>query len=148
MVPGRFKDYISTPKSNNYSSLHTTLIGPFKQRIEIQIRTKKMHDFAERGVASHWSYKSNENQALIHKLTIGCKIWLSCLKAVKTQSIILSIQKCNFSRPGFCFTPKGAVIRLPSNASAIDFAYSVHSDIGDACIGVKINGKIIPYKLN
>lgn len=147
MVPGRFKDYISTPKSNNYSSLHTTLIGPFKQRIEIQIRTGKMHDFAERGVASHWSYKSNEKSSADTQTYNWLQDLVELLESGENPEHYFEYTKMQlFQDQVFCFTPKGAVIRLPSNASAIDFAYSVHSDIGDACIGVKINGKNYPLQ--
>ena len=147
MVPGRFKDYISTPKSNNYSSLHTTLIGPFKQRIEIQIRTKKMHDFAERGIASHWSYKDNEKSSADIQTYNWLQDLVELLESGENPEHYFEYTKMQlFQDQVFCFTPKGAVIRLPSNASAIDFAYSVHSDIGDACIGAKINGKNSPLQ--
>lgn len=147
-IPGRFKDYISTPKSNNYSSLHTAVIGPFNQRIEIQIRTKKMHDFAERGIASHWIYKDNEKTT---SDTVQNFNWLKDLveliESGENPEHYLEYTKLQlYQDQVFCFTPKGAVIRLPSKASAIDFAYAVHSDIGDACIGVKINGKELPLQ--
>ena len=148
MVPGRFKDYISTPKSNHYSSLHTTVIGPFNQRIEIQIRTKQMHDFAERGIASHWSYKDNER---VSENSIHTYTWLQdlveLLESGENPEHYFEYTKLQlFQDQVFCFTPKGAVIRLPLNATAIDFAYSVHSDVGDTCIGVKINGKELPLQ--
>ena len=147
MVPGRFKDYISTPKSNNYASLHTTLIGPFKQRIEVQIRTRKMHDFAERGIASHWSYKDNEKSSADIQTYNWLQDLVELLESGENPEHYFEYTKMQlFQDQVFCFTPKGAVIRLPSNASAIDFAYSVHSDVGDACIGVKINGKNSPLQ--
>ena len=147
-IPGRFKDYISTPKSNNYSSLHTAVIGPFNQRIEIQIRTKKMHDFAERGIASHWIYKDNEKTTsdVVQNFN-WLKDLVELIESGENPEHYLEYTKLQlYQDQVFCFTPKGAVIRLPSKASAIDFAYAVHSDIGDACIGVKINGKELPLQ--
>jgi RelA/SpoT family (p)ppGpp synthetase len=148
MVPGRFKDYISTPKSNNYASLHTTVIGPSSQRIEIQIRTSEMHDFAERGIASHWIYKVNEK---VSTDSLKSYNWLKdlvdLLESGENPEHYLEYTKLQlFQDQVFCFTPKGAVIRLPSKATVIDFAYAVHSDIGDSCIGVKINGKESPLQ--
>ena len=147
-IPGRFKDYISTPKSNNYSSLHTAVIGPFKQRIEIQIRTKKMHDFAERGIASHWVYKDNEKTTSDSVQNFNwLKDLVELIESGENPEHYLEYTKLQlYQDQVFCFTPKGAVIRLPSKATAIDFAYAVHSDIGDACIGVKINGKEFPLQ--
>ncbi len=147
-VPGRFKDYISTPKSNNYSSIHTAVIGPFNQRIEIQIRTKEMHDFAERGVASHWIYKDNEKAThdLLHNFN-WLKDLVELIESGENPEHYLEYTKLQlYQDQVFCFTPKGAVIRLPSKATAIDFAYAVHSDIGDTCIAVKINGKELPLQ--
>ena len=148
MVPGRFKDYISTPKSNNYASLHTTVIGQSSQRIEIQIRTSEMHDFAERGIASHWIYKVNEKvSADSLKSYNWLKDLVDLLESGENPEHYLEYTKLQlFQDQVFCFTPKGAVIRLPSNATVIDFAYAVHSDIGDSCIGVKINGKESPLQ--
>ena len=148
MVPGRFKDYISTPKSNNYASLHTTVIGPSSQRMEIQIRTSEMHDFAERGIASHWIYKVNEK---VSTDSLKSHNWLKdlvdLLESGENPEHYLEYTKLQlFQDQVFCFTPKGAVIRLPSKATVIDFAYAVHSDIGDSCIGVKINGKESPLQ--
>ena len=148
MVPGRFKDYISTPKSNNYASLHTTVIGPSSQRMEIQIRTSEMHDFAERGIASHWIYKVNEKvSADSLKSYNWLKDLVDLLESGENPEHYLEYTKLQlFQDQVFCFTPKGAVIRLPSKATVIDFAYAVHSDIGDSCIGVKINGKESPLQ--
>ena len=148
MVPGRFKDYISTPKSNNYASLHTTVIGPSSQRMEIQIRTSEMHDFAERGIASQWIYKVNEK---VSTDSLKSYNWLKdlvdLLESGENPEHYLEYTKLQlFQDQVFCFTPKGAVIRLPSKATVIDFAYAVHSDIGDSCISVKINGKESPLQ--
>ena len=148
MVPGRFKDYISTPKSNNYKSLHTTLIGPKNQRMEIQIRTLEMQDFAERGIASHWIYKDNEkfDQSSLQSYN-GLQDLVELLESGENPEHYLEYTKLQlFQDQVFCFTPKGAVVRLPTNATPIDFAYAVHSDVGDACIGVKINGKDSPLQ--
>ena len=148
MIPGRFKDYISTPKSNNYRSLHTTLIGPKNQRMEIQIRTSKMQDFAERGIASHWIYKDNEkfDQSTLRSYN-GLQGLVELLESGENPEHYLEYTKLQlFQDQVFCFTPKGAVVRLPSNATPIDFAYAVHSDVGDTCIGVKINGKESPLQ--
>ena len=140
-VPGRFKDYISTPKSNGYQSLHTTVIGPKNQKIEIQIRTSLMHDFAERGIAAHWVYKTNEK---VNTKTNFA--WLSdlveLLESGENPEHYYEYTKLQlYDDQVFCFTPKGAIIRLPKQASPIDFAYAVHTEIGDSCIGCRINGK-------
>lgn len=148
MIPGRFKDYISTPKSNNYRSLHTSVIGPKNQRMEIQIRTSKMQDFAERGIASHWIYKDNEkfDQSTLRSYN-GLQDLVELLESGENPEHYLEYTKLQlFQDQVFCFTPKGAVVRLPSNATPIDFAYAVHSDVGDTCIGVKINGKESPLQ--
>lgn len=148
MVPGRFKDYISVPKSNNYKSLHTAVIGPKRQKIEIQIRTSEMHEFAERGVAAHWTYKSNEK---ISQNTIKDYNWLKdlveMLESGENPEHFFEYTRLQlFQDQVFCFTPKGTLIRLPVNATPIDFAYAVHTEIGDKCIGCKINGKESPLQ--
>ena len=148
MVPGRFKDYISVPKSNNYKSLHTAVIGPKRQKIEIQIRTSEMHEFAERGVAAHWTYKSNEK---ISQKTIKDYNWLKdlveMLESGENPEHFFEYTRLQlFQDQVFCFTPKGTLIRLPVNATPIDFAYAVHTEIGDKCIGCKINGKDSPLQ--
>jgi len=145
-VPGRFKDYISTPKSNSYQSLHTTVIGPKNQKIEIQIRTTFMHDFAERGIAAHWVYKTNEKVNTKTNYS-----WLSdlveLLESGENPEHYYEYTKLQlYDDQVFCFTPKGAVIRLPKEASPVDFAYAVHTEIGDSCIGCRINGKESPLE--
>ncbi len=147
-VPGRFKDYISTPKSNKYQSIHTTIIGPKKQRVEIQIRTSEMNDYAERGVAAHWLYKKNEN---IDKKNSYEYSWLSdlveLLESGENPEHYYEYTKLQlYSDQVFCFTPNGAVIRLPKKATPVDFAYAVHTDLGDTCTGCKINGKHSPLQ--
>tara|TARA_Y100000590_G_scaffold421485_1_gene525219 strand:- start:258 stop:2000 length:1743 start_codon:yes stop_codon:yes gene_type:complete len=148
MIPGRFKDYISTPKLNNYKSLHTALIGPKKERVEIQIRTQDMHEFAERGIASHWLYKSSEK---LNQLALKEYDWLRDLVEIiekgATPEDFLEYTKLQmFQDNVFCFTPTGEVIKLPRDATPIDFAYSVHTKIGDSAIGCTINGKEMPLQ--
>jgi len=147
-VPGRFKDYISTPKSNKYQSIHTTINGPKKQRVEIQIRTQEMNEYAERGVAAHWLYKKNEN---VDKKNSYEYSWLSdlveLLESGENPEHYYEYTKLQlYSDQVFCFTPNGAVIRLPKKATPIDFAYAVHTDLGDTCTGCKINGKNSPLQ--
>ena len=147
-VPGRFKDYISTPKQNRYQSIHTTIIGPKKQRVEIQIRTEEMNAYAERGVAAHWLYKKNEK---VNKEKVFEYSWLSdlveLLEAGENPEHYYEYTKLQlYADQVFCFTPNGAVIRLPKKATPIDFAYAVHTDLGDACTGCKINGKPSPLQ--
>ena len=141
-IPGKFKDYISSPKINSYKSLHTSIIGPFKKPVEIQIRTSKMHDFAERGIASHWQYKSSEK---FNSLSWKEYDWLKDLVEIieKNENPEHSYEYTKlqmFQENVFCFTPKGSVIKLPKNATPIDFAYAVHTKIGDTAVGCEING--------
>jgi GTP diphosphokinase / guanosine-3',5'-bis(diphosphate) 3'-diphosphatase len=147
-IPGKFKDYISTPKINKYKSLHTSLIGPFKQRIEVQIRTHEMHEFAERGIASHWKYKSSEK---FSDLSWHEYDWLrdlvEIIEAGNSPEHYYEFTKLQmFQDNVFCFTPKGAVIKLPRNATPIDFAYAVHTKIGDKAIACNINGRESPLQ--
>ncbi len=142
-IPGRFKDYISSPKINNYKSLHTAIIGPNKRPIDIQLRTQQMHEFAQRGIASHWKYKSSEK---FNSLTWKEYDWLADLVEImdKNENPEDSFEYTKlqmFQDNVFCFTPKGSVIKLPKNASPIDFAYAVHTKIGDSATGCEINGK-------
>jgi guanosine-3',5'-bis(diphosphate) 3'-pyrophosphohydrolase len=146
VVPGRFKDYISTPKPNNYSSLHTAVIGPERQRIEMQIRTREMHEVAELGVAAHWVYKQGAPR------TEGRQYrWLRELldileHASDPQEFLEHTKLEMFQDQVFCFTPKGDLIALPRGATPVDFAYAVHSVIGDTCVGAKINGRLAPLR--
>ena len=142
-IPGKFKDYISTPKINKYKSIHTSLIGPNKQRIEVQIRTTEMHEFAERGIASHWKYKSSEK---FSDLSWREYDWLRDLVEIietgNNPEHYYEFTKLQmFQDNVFCFTPKGAVIKLPRDATPIDFAYAVHTKIGNTAIGCLINGR-------
>ena len=141
-IPGKFKDYISSPKINGYKSIHTAVIGSYKKPIEIQIRTQKMHDFAERGIASHWQYKSSEK---FNSLTWKEYDWLKDLVEIieKNENPEHSYEYTKlqmFQENVFCFTPKGSVIKLPKDATPIDFAYAVHTKIGDTAVGCEING--------
>jgi GTP diphosphokinase / guanosine-3',5'-bis(diphosphate) 3'-diphosphatase len=146
VVPGRFKDYISTPKPNNYRSLHTGVIGPEQQRIEVQIRTREMHEVAEFGVAAHWSYKQGAGK------TEGPQYrWLRELRdildhASGPEEFLEHTRLAMFQDQVFAFTPKGDLIALPRGATAVDFAYAVHSAIGDTCVGAKINGRLVPLR--
>ncbi len=144
-IPGRFKDYIAIPKINNYQSLHTTVIGPKTERIEIQIRTDEMDQVAERGVAAHWKYKE--------KLKGGkAKLdWVEELleinKSVDSNSEFMNVVKNDLDIGGvFIFTPKGEVVELKHGATPLDFAYSVHTEIGHKCVGAKVNGKMVPLR--
>ena len=141
-IPGKFKDYISSPKINGYKSLHTSVIGSNKKPIEIQIRTHEMHEFAERGVASHWKYKSSEK---FNSLSWKEYDWLKDLVEIieKNENPEHSYEYTKlqmFQENVFCFTPKGSVIKLPKDATSIDFAYAVHTKIGNTAIGCEING--------
>ena len=141
-IPGKFKDYISSPKINKYQSLHTSIIGPNRRPIEIQLRTMQMHEYAERGIASHWKYKSSEK---FNSLTWKEYDWLADLVEIidKNENPEHSYEYTKlqmFQENVFCFTPKGAVIKLPKEATAIDFAYAVHTKIGNSTIACKING--------
>ena len=147
-VPGRFKDYIAMPKGNNYQSLRTTVIGPHGERIEFQIRTREMHDVAERGIAAHWKYK--EGRIFDEKDEMKFK-WIRRLlewqKELSDPAEFLDTVKLDlFSEDVYVFTPKGALMELPRGATPVDFAYSVHSDVGNNCIGAKVSGKIVPLK--
>ncbi len=147
-VPGKFKDYISTPKINKYKSIHTALIGPHKQRIEIQIRTYDMHEFAERGIASHWKYKSSEKfSELSWKEYDWLRDLVEIIETGNSPEHYYEFTKLQmFQDNVFCFTPKGAVIKLPKNGTPIDFAYAVHTKVGDTAIGCEINGKEMPVQ--
>ena len=142
-IPGKFKDYISTPKINKYKSIHTSVIGPKKNRIEIQIRTNEMHEFAERGIASHWKYKSSEKfSELSWKEYDWLRDLVEIIEAGNSPEHNYEFTKLQmFNENVFCFTPKGAVIKLPRYATPIDFAYAVHTKIGDSAIGCNINGR-------
>jgi GTP pyrophosphokinase len=144
-IPGRFKDYIAIPKVNNYQSLHTTVIGPDAQRIEMQVRTYEMHEVAERGVAAHWKYKEG---IIDGKTRLD---WLQELLEVNqgagTGAELLNVVKHELdSGVIYVFTPKGDVIELSYNSTPLDFAYAIHTQVGEKCVGAKVNGKMVPLK--
>ena len=145
-IPGRFKDYISTPKPNMYQSLHTTVIGRDGIPFEVQIRTKEMHHIAEYGIAAHWKYKSGERS----REEIDKKLeWISKLVDTENDTVdhdefMNALKNDIFNDETFVFTPKGDVIALPQGSTIIDFAYAIHSEVGNKMIGAKINGMIVP----
>ena len=146
VIPGRFKDYISTPKPNGYRSLHTGVFGPEQQRIEIQIRTAEMHEIAEYGVAAHWQHKQGVTQTNGRQYR-WLRELLDILEHAGGPEEFLEHTKLEmFQDEVFCFTPKGDLINLPSGATPVDFAYAVHSQIGDRCVGAKINGRLMPLR--
>ena len=147
-VPGRFKDYIAMPKANMYQSLHTTVIGPYGQRIEIQIRTREMHKIAEEGIAAHWIYKEKEQvddmQSEKCNWLRQLLDWQSDMK--DPREFMEGVRVDLFPHEVYVFTPKGDVKNLPKGATPVDFAYSVHTDIGHRCAGAKVNGKMVPLR--
>ncbi len=145
MIPRRFKDYISTPKPNGYKSIHTGVIGPENTRIEIQIRTFEMHEIAEKGVAAHWAYK--QGQKVEGRNFRWMRELLEILEQAQNPEEFLENTKLEmYNDQVFCFTPKGDLIGLPINSTPVDFAYAVHSSVGDTCVGAKINGEIKPLR--
>lgn len=152
-VPGKFKDYIAMPKPNGYRSLHTTLLGPKGERIEVQIRTRDMHEIAESGIAAHWKYKErgSASVASLDMAKEGGFLWLKQLmdwqRTLKDPSEFLDSVKVDlFAEEVYVFTPKGSVIELPRGATPVDFAFAIHSDIGMQCVGAKVNNRMVPLR--
>lgn len=148
-IPGRFKDYIAIPKVNGYQSLHTTLFGPFGTPIEVQIRSEEMHNIADAGVAAHWLYKTTD--AHLTKLQQQTHQWLQRLVEIQTESedsyeFLEHFKVDLFPDEVYVFTPKGKILALPRGSSAVDFAYAVHSDVGNSCVAVKINNELAPLR--
>jgi GTP pyrophosphokinase len=148
-IPGKFKDYIAIPKANGYQSLHTHLFGPFGSPIEMQIRTREMHKIAEAGVASHWLYKSSDQS--ISELQKKTHQWLQGLLEMQSESadsaeFLEHLKVDLFPDEVYVFTPKGKIMALPRAATAVDFAYAVHSDVGNRCVAVKINHELMPLR--
>ena len=148
-IPGKFKDYIAIPKANGYQSLHTHLFGPFGSPIEMQIRTQEMHKIAEAGVASHWLYKSSDQS--ITELQKKTHQWLQSLLEMQSESgdsaeFLEHLKVDLFPDEVYVFTPKGKIMALPRGVTAVDFAYAVHSDIGNRCVAVKINQELMPLR--
>ena len=148
VVPGRFKDYISIPKPNGYRSLHTGVFGPERQRIEVQIRTREMHDIAEFGVAAHWTYKvGGGGQPRDGRQYRWMRELLDILEHASGPEEFLEHTKLEmFQDQVFCFSPKGDLIGLPRGSTPVDFAYAVHSEVGDHCVGAKVNGRMMPLR--
>ncbi len=146
MVPDRFKDFISTPKTNGYRSIHTTVIGPEKQRVEIQLRTQDMHDVAERGIAAHWRYREHVSQE--GETEARAYSWLrdmvDLLERDSPEEFLENSRLAMYQDQVFCFTPLGDLISLPRGATPIDFAYAVHTDLGNSAVGAKVNGAHVP----
>jgi len=148
-IPGTFKDYIAIRKANGYQSLHTTLFGPFGSPIEVQIRTHEMHKIAEAGVASHWLYKSSD--ASLNELQKKTHQWLQSLLEIQSGGgdsieFLEHLKVDLFPDEVYVFTPKGKILSLPRGATAVDFAYAVHTDIGNRCVAVKINDELVPLR--
>lgn len=146
-VPGRFKDYISQPKSNGYRSIHTTVSGRDGKRVEVQIRTREMHEVAETGVAAHWSYRNGER--VENRFAVDPVAWIAGLTERLDDShdhdeFLEAVKLEMYQDQVFCFTPKGDVIKLPRGATPIDFAYAIHTRIGSACVGAKVDGLRVP----
>jgi GTP pyrophosphokinase/guanosine-3',5'-bis(diphosphate) 3'-pyrophosphohydrolase len=146
-VPGRFKDYISQPKSNGYRSIHTTVSGRDGKRVEVQIRTREMHEVAEAGVAAHWSYRDGVRAA--NRFAVDPAKWISSLtERFDTEDdhdeFLEAVKLEMYTDQVFCFTPKGEVVKMPRGATPLDFAYSIHTRIGDSCVGAKIDGIRVP----
>jgi len=147
-MPGRFKDYISIPRVNGYQSLHTTLFGPNGLPLEVQIRTEEMDKVAERGVAAHWQYKAADK--LTYSTEDRAREWLAGLmemeRAANSEEFLETVKADLFPDKVYVFTPKGAIMRLPRGATAVDFAYAVHTDIGNRCVAAKIDRRLVPLK--
>jgi len=146
-VPGRFKDYISQPKSNGYRSIHTTVSGRDGKRVEVQIRTRQMHDVAEAGVAAHWSYRDGVRAQ--NPFAVDPAKWIATLterfeNAEDHDEFLEHVKMEMYSDQVFCFTPKGEVVKLPRGATPLDYAYSIHTRIGDSCVGAKVDGIRVP----
>ncbi|HUW50288.1 MAG TPA: bifunctional (p)ppGpp synthetase/guanosine-3',5'-bis(diphosphate) 3'-pyrophosphohydrolase, partial [Sulfuricella sp.] len=148
-IPGKFKDYIAIPKANGYQSLHTTLFGPFGTPVEVQIRSQDMHKIAEAGVASHWLYKSSDSS--INEMQQKTHQWLQSLLEIQSESgdateFLEHIKVDLFPDEVYVFTPKGKIMAMPRGATAVDFAYAVHTDVGNRCMAVKINHELRPLR--
>jgi GTP diphosphokinase / guanosine-3',5'-bis(diphosphate) 3'-diphosphatase len=148
-IPGKFKDYIAIPKANGYQSIHTDLIGPYGVPVEVQIRTEQMHRLAESGVASHWMYKDDADK--LSELQKQTHRWLQSLLEIQHQSgdpqeFIEHVKVDLFPDEVYVFTPKGKILSLPRGATAVDFAYAVHTDIGNRCVAAKVNGELVPLR--
>lgn len=148
VVPGRFKDYISTPKANSYQSLHTCIIGPFGYNIEVQIRTQQMHEVNEMGVAAHWEYKQGKGEHKEKNIFKWIRELVDILEHSNSPEEFLEHTKMEmYQDKVFCFTPAGDIISLPQGATPVDFAYAIHSAVGNHCVGCKVNGRMMPLRV-
>ena len=148
-MPGRFKDYIAIPRTNGYQSLHTTLFGPNGIPIEVQIRSEAMHRVAESGIAAHWKYKTGET-------TLGgveqdrAREWLAGLVQIQeggsSEEFLESVKVDLFPDKVYLFTPKGNILRLPTGATPVDFAYAIHTDVGNRCVAAKVDRRLVPLR--
>jgi GTP pyrophosphokinase len=147
-IPGRFKDYIAMPKGNNYQSLHTTVIGPFGERVEFQIRTREMHLVAENGIAAHWKYKEKDRiKDADERKFKWIRQLLEWQSELSDPAEFLDTVKLDlFADDVYVFTPRGELRELPRGATPIDFAYDIHTEVGNSCVGAKVNGKIVPLR--
>ncbi|MEO6255480.1 MAG: RelA/SpoT family protein, partial [Sphingomicrobium sp.] len=145
MVPGRFKDFVSTPKRNGYRSVHTSVIHDAKMRIEIQIRARGMHEQAERGLAAHWAYKEGKPAADLHVPWIDDLVEILD-HAESPEELLEHTRMAMYQDRIFAFTPKGELIQLPKGATPVDFAYAVHTALGDKTVGAKVNGRVVPLR--
>jgi GTP diphosphokinase / guanosine-3',5'-bis(diphosphate) 3'-diphosphatase len=148
-IPGKFKDYIAIPKANGYQSIHTDLIGPHGVPVEVQVRTEQMHRLAESGVASHWMYKDDSDR--LSELQKQTHRWMQSLLEIQHQSgdpqeFLEHVKVDLFPDEVYVFTPKGKILSLPRGATAVDFAYAVHTDIGNRCVAAKVNGELVPLR--
>ena len=147
MVPGRFKDFISTPKRNGYKSIHTTVLHSENARIEVQIRTRAMHEESEYGLAAHWAYKQGGAGAEAREAYPWLEDLLEVLHDAATpEELLENARLAMFQDQVFAFTPKGSLHQLPKDSTPVDFAYAVHSDLGDSCVGAKVNGRVVPLR--
>ncbi len=147
-IPGRIKDFIAIPRPNLYQSLHTSVVGPHGQTFEVQIRTEEMHRIAEEGIAAHWKYKEGRKGPAADDQRIA---WLRHLvewqRDVQDPGEFMSTLKVDlYPEEVYTFTPRGKVLVLPREATPIDFAYAIHSDVGNTCVGAKVNGRIVPLR--
>ena len=148
-VPGKFKDYIAIPKANGYQSLHSILFGPYGVPIEVQIRTEEMDKIAESGVAAHWVYKSSEEK--IDQMNAGAREWLRELLEMQTHAgdsleFLENVKLDLFPDAVYVFTPAGEIMKLPHGATVIDFAYAVHTDVGNTCIASRVDRQLVPLR--
>ena len=147
-MPGRFKDFIAIPRVNGYESLHTTLFGPNGIPIEVQIRTEEMNKVAESGIAAHWQYKASDKEVIPPQ--VRAREWLSSINEMQStadsEEFMEHVKVDLFPDTVYVFTPKGEILRLPRSATCVDFAYAVHTDVGNRCVAAKIDRRLVPLR--